>query len=403
VPALNILDFAPPAVPGEDVDVTVALSDALDAVPETNAFLPDRSEHAQAIVFPSLEGQAAYVLREPVDIPGNKNVRLAASSPFGARIELRIPASSGEANDSEPIPALRSCSGRRAHVFENLIFRGGGVVIGHKNLAVVGMTEFKSCLFTDIAHPDLAWAIKTCATGVVGVRILNCTFSQTDHGVGILNRACDNWIIGDNSRFVRMRGVGVEVRSSGVTIRDARFEDKLAGAVEQPYIRMRGDGGFDGGLSEITACRFGGEVGMDYFDKELELDGPPRHVIELGPNTETDTHDEPIVAVLITRNRFLGRTRSAKAAKAKTPGGPTANSAVHALALMAPVRHTVVAENHFRRYFGALVLEPDSSVDRGRSNSNLFFGNAAEEQVTPNGVAYQGVFSGGGASWKVWP
>jgi hypothetical protein len=361
----NILHFEPAPLAAGDLDITASLPRALAAVPKAHEFMPDRPEHGGTILFPSLWAGAAYVLREPVDVPGDRNVRLAADSPFGARIEFRPTVPPADAT----LPALRSRSGRRAHVFEDLIFRGGGVVIGNDDKPAIGMTEFHSCVFTDITHPDhLQWAISTGAKMVVGVRILNCTFIQTDHGVGVLHRACDNWIIGDNSRFVRMRGIGVEIGSSGVTVRDARFENKRAGAGDQPYIRVRGAPGFDGGLSEITACRFGGEVGLDFKTKpdveQEELHGPPRHVIELCPTTETDTPVElvdgddgsdegphkPVVGMRITGNRFLGRTRSRKEAEAQGKGGPTGDSAVHAIAQIAPVRHTVVAENHFRRY-----------------------------------------------------
>ncbi len=235
---------------------------------------------------------------------------------------------------------------------------------------------------------------------MVGVRVLNCQFLETDHGVGVLHNACDNWTIGDNSRFVRMRGVGVEISSSGVSVRDARFEDKLIGAGSRPYIRIRGLGGFDGGLSEITGCRFGGEVGLD-FDTGAELDGPPRAAIEVGPNTETVNKDAPLVAVVITRNRFLGRGRSTTAAKQGRRGGPTETSAKHAISLKAPVRQTVVAENHFRRYFDELIEE--TKIAGPKSKENLFVGNAVERKDTPDGRPYPGLISGDGASWDTWP
>jgi hypothetical protein len=38
-----------------------------------------------------------------------------------------------------------------------------------------------------------------------------------------------------------------------------------------------------------------------------------------------------------------------------------------------------------------------------KSHSNLFFGNAVERQVTPNGVPFGEIFSAGGSSWEVWP
>jgi hypothetical protein len=387
---LDILEFLPARTPDGDIDITDSLLAALDQVPDGKAFQPDRSEHAATIVFPSLQDGAAYVIRHPIDIPGDKNVCFTGSGPFGARIDSVRPSLPDNKLhlDTSVSPVFRSLPGRRGHVFQNLIFRGGGVSVGNEALedtkhSVGGMTEFRSCIFTNITggSGELKWAIKTLGPRVVGVRILNCQFVQTDRGVGVLHNACDNWIIGDNSTFVRMRGVGVEIRSSGVTVRDARFEDKLKGAGASPYIRIKGAGDFAGGLSEITGCRFGGEVGKDPVSHEA-LDGPPRHPIEFG------AADVPIVGIMITRNRFLGRTAG---------GGPTDNSARHAISLAAPVQHTIVAHNHFRRYSGALI---ENTVGLAKSHSNLFVGNAVERQDTPNKRPFRGILSQGGESWQ---
>jgi hypothetical protein len=428
---LNILEFSPVLLDKGDVDITTSLEEALQQIPIGHHFAGGRSEHAIAIVFPPLQGGAAYVITSPIAIPGNKNVRLAAGSPYGARIELRLRAASGDQSiESGQLPALRSLGGRRAHIIENLIFRGAGVTIGQENKAVGGMTEFQSCVFTEIRDPaaiedpnQLKWAISTAGPTVVGVRILNCQFAETDRGIGVLHNACDNWIIGDNSIFVRMQGVGIDIRSSGVTVRDARFEDKLRGGGSSPYIRIKGIQGkdtFAGGLSEITGCRFGGEVGKerdgtesDGSENETEingqlLDGPPRHAIELGPN---DPAPKPIVGVLITRNRFLGRTKPAGKKFEDEEGGPTEKSAVHAISLQAPLRHTVVAENHFHRYFSALIEETSKNLikddsSRLKSHSNLFVGNAVERQpIRPksdNPREFQGIFSAGGRPWQHW-
>jgi hypothetical protein len=282
------------------------------------------------------------------------------------------------------------------------------------------MTEFQSCLFTEIdTHSaQRKWAVSTAAPFVVGVRILNCQFIETDRGVGVLDRGCDNWIIGDNSRFVRMRGVGVELRSSGVTVREARFENKQHGAGPSPFIRVSGDlvsplhvingkvqedeRGFDGGQSEITGCRFGGEVGKNDF-------GPPISAIEFGPNIrelidvktkEKQDVDVPIRGMMISRNRFFGRTN--RAGDEPEDGGPKNDSARHAISLRAPVQHSIVAENYFRRYFGAVIEETPASATE-RSESNIFVGNAVEREETPQGLPYNGLFSAGGASWQRWP
>jgi hypothetical protein len=435
---LNILEFSPVFLGRGDLDITESLEDALQEIPIGHQFA-GRSQNAVTIVFPPLQGEAAYVITKPIAIPGNKNVRLAAGSPYGARIELRPRAGSGDQSiESGQSPALRSLGGRRAHVIENLIFRGAGVTIGQRNKAVGGMTEFRSCVFADIKDPAatgnpnlLKWAISTEGPRVVGVRVLNCQFAETDRGIGVLHNACDNWIIGDNSTFVRMQGVGVDIRSSGVTVRDARFEDKLRGGVLSPYIRIKGISGkdtFAGGLSEITGCRFGGEVGKESDEAGSEepdengssgsedgrerngklLDGPPRHAIELGPNNPAA---KPIVGVLITRNRFLGRTKPEGKEFEDEVGGPTETSAVHAISLQAPVRHTVVAENHFHRYFSALIEETSRNLIKDsaghlKSHSNLFVGNAVERQaIRPetDNREFQGVFSDSGKSWQSWP
>ena len=70
---------------------------------------------------------------------------------------------------------------------------------------------------------------------MIGGRVVNCEFAETAGGVGILHSACDPWVIGPNSRFVRVDGVGVECHSSGVTIVDCNFENKApdAGSLAQ--------------------------------------------------------------------------------------------------------------------------------------------------------------------------
>src|ERR671930_1912982 len=59
---LNILDFEPTLLEGDDLDITVSLCRAINAVPKANEQLPDRSEQATTILYPSLQGTAAFVL-----------------------------------------------------------------------------------------------------------------------------------------------------------------------------------------------------------------------------------------------------------------------------------------------------------------------------------------------------
>ena len=120
----------------------------------------------------------------------------------------------------------------RADVFENLLFHGGGV---HIERDARGQTTFRNCNF----HGIDGWSIDTLGPGVVRVHVEGCEFSESDGGaIRIGHSGCDNWIIGDGSAFVRLRGAGVEVRSSGVHIRNAYFESKLDGGLDNPYIRV---------------------------------------------------------------------------------------------------------------------------------------------------------------------
>jgi hypothetical protein len=279
-------------------------------------------------------------------------------------------------------------SGQRAYVFENLYFHKGGVLLEGNGHNVI---DFLSCGFTAI--PD--YAIKTAGSSVVGVRILNCEFAETAGGVGILHNACDLWIIGDNSKFVRLSGLGVECHSSGVSIRDAQFESKQskgvphppmgentrdvqiqseeATATSYPHIRIEGAGDFAGGICEIIGCRFGGEVAQD-------ADGPPEFAIQLGPS---EPASGTMTGIFISRNRFLRRGA----------GGPNTTSGHGAIRLTKAVKECVVIGNHFQEHAGPLVCE---DYPGGNPRDNYFTANAID-----HAKHHAGIFSRTGDGWII--
>jgi hypothetical protein len=294
------------------------------------------------------------VITSQITIPGTKNIRLLGDTVYSARLRFDKP---------DAAYTFLSASGRRAHVFENLYFHQGGVLLGGKSGNV---TDFINCGFTGIQD----YAIKTAGPSVVGTRIINCEFAETAGGVGIVHRACDNWIIGDNSKFVRVAGIGIECHSSGVTIRDARFESKPANYTALPHIRIEGEGPFAGGLCEVTGCRFGGEVAVD-------ADGPPAFAIQLGPSEPTTG---TMTGIMISRNRFIRRG-----------GGPTETSGRGAIRLTKAVKECVIMANHFQEHFGPLIQEDQV---QGNPRDNYFTANPID---TVKHTA--GIFSGTADGW----
>jgi hypothetical protein len=163
LPAIPDLLPDTPHKPAEvGVDVTAALRCALQDVPHKGVIAgatADRSDRATTILFPGLPRGSTYLLTEPVTIPGDRNIRLAATTPRGARLR-----------SAEGMPhGLISGSGHRVHVFENLVFHRGGVLLAGD---ARGVTNFLSCSFHGIDTPPdtppegpSAWAIQTGGPG----------------------------------------------------------------------------------------------------------------------------------------------------------------------------------------------------------------------------------------------
>jgi hypothetical protein len=391
---LSVLDFPPcpevavpvPAAPGVPdgveercIDVTGACRRALAAMPTHRSFpgvSGDRNVGGSTLLFPPLGEGVGYVVSEPVEIPGDRNVQLRAGGPRGARIRLH------------PIPegaphVFLSRGRRREHRFESLVFHGGGVLI---EAQARGSTEFLSCAF----HAIDGWAIATTGQGVVGVRVLNCEFSETPGGgVGILHTDSDNWLIADNTRFVRMGGVGVESRSPTTTVRQCQFENKLTGAGANPYVRLSGDALFGGGLCAVHGCRFGGEVGRA---DDVDLDGPPRYAIELVPGPDKRT----VTAAIIDGNWFFGRIP-------RRDGDEASDTSARAAILVADrAVHCVVNGNFFRRRFYSEGVIEDVSPGGGRVN--CFVGNTLD--LGPGVLRLPtraDIFTGSGSGWQVFP
>lgn len=404
---LVVTDFRPlpevaglpplPAVPGHDnvsgevetgVDVTVALEAALEAARPKHA-LPghtaDRYDVATTILFPALPLGFTYLLSQTVRIPQDKNLRLAAQTPRAVRLRTLEPPQVAIRSGGAP---GRASAVSRTHLFENLVFHGGGVAIEED---ARGQTSFIRCAFHGIDD----WSIRTEGPGVVGVDVVGCDFSESrGGGVQVGHSGCDNWIIGDGSTFVRLGLEGVEVRSSGVHVRDALFETKIPQAGGHPYIRVAdsldpevGQPQFSGGTCRISACRFGGEVGS-------KVHGPPAYAIDLTPD-----RSKAILGVQIEQNWFLGWTGGQQE---RPP-----DSARAAIRTRRRAHLCTVNGNYFRRhqYLDAVIDDtPDDNVEGlGPPGINGFVGNAVDlgERVAPTRAD---IFPGGvGAGWEVLP
>jgi hypothetical protein len=374
-PWFDVTDFG---AKGTDTDDdTLAIEYAINKIPKNVHFLgntSDRIDHGYILYFPT--PLKAYRMTHPIHLPNDKNIRLLGDTIDSARIHYHK-----NPNDCSDNYAF-VCEGgkRRAYVFENLYFHGGGVLLAGNGRNV---TDFIGCGFTDIGD----YGIKTAGRSIVGVRVMNCEFAETSGGVGILDRACDNWIIGDNTKFVRLDAIGVECHSSGVTIRDARFESKAAGHGAFPHIAFEPfepdetpdpdnplpEPSFAGGLSEVTGCRFGSEVGTG-------TDGPPEFAIRLGPAVVSYG---TMTGIMISRNRFLRRGE----------GGPTTTSGYGAIRLTKAVKECVVMGNHFQEHTGPLIHEDYTG---GNPRDNYFTANAIDTDKHKAGI-----FSGTATGWIV--
>jgi hypothetical protein len=340
--ALPVVDVTAFGAVGDGLhDDTGAIRAAIDAVPNATPVTPSGRQVAgsRIVYFPSVvrrggtapgtfDAVAVYSITETVDVSGRKNIRFVSDGPFGAHLRF----------DGSGDPYIfRSGSGKRAHLFEHLVFDGGGVQLDG---GARGITDFLTCSFAGTAD----FAIKTLGRSVIGGRVVNCEFAETAGGIGILHSACDLWVIGPNSRFVRMDGVGAACHSSGVTVIDCNFENKALGAERQPHVRIAPDEPFGGGLSKLVRCRFGGEVGRD-------ASGPPETYVVLGP-------PEPVrgtmAGIVVEGCEFQRRN-----------GGPTPTSGVHAIRLTKAVRETRIIGNHFQQFAGALI---DEAFDPGTTN-----------------------------------
>jgi hypothetical protein len=190
-----------------------------------------------------------------------------------------------------------------------------------------------------------------------------------------------------------MAGVGVRINSSGVTLRDLRFESRQSTVYgqpdrDEPYVIVASAGAFTGGLVEISSCRFGGEVGQDFRDQDPKvtlLPGPPRFAIEVGP---TD-NGEQVAGLHITGNWFFGRTGD---------GGPEESSALGAIRLREHLVDSVVMGNYFRPYFGPLIVEDNLPRQSDLARPNSFVANSV-----PPGGGSSSVFSRGGRNWRSFP
>ncbi len=137
------------------------------------------------------------------------------------------------------------------------------------------------------------------------------------------------------------------------------------------------DNKFAGGLSEVTGCRFGGEVGA-------ETVGPPDFAIRLGP---AEPVPGTMTGILISRNRFLRRSDKK---------GPTEHSGRGAIRITKHVKERVVMGNHFMKHFGPLIQEDQEGEPHGNLRDNYFVANAID-----TAKPFPGIFSGTAHGWMI--
>jgi hypothetical protein len=406
---------APAPVPGHPnvskevetgVDVTSALEAALQAAPPTHPIpghTANRYDTATTILFPALPGGFTYIVRDTVEIPANKNVRLAAGTPRAVRLRV----------EDRSKPAIRLGGGEgpgkppvfRAHHVENLVFHGGGVALEE---GARGRTTFLRCAFHGIDD----WSIQTEGPGVVGVNILDCEFAESrGGGVRVGHSGCDNWIIGDGSKFVRLGLEGVEIRSPGVHVRDASFETKICEVGDDPhkagyhaYIRVadsfdskpapnEAKPQFEGGSCRISACRFGGEVAKN-------VHGPPAHCIDLTPD-----RSNLIRGVQIEQNWFLGWTGGEDEEKNRPENSAQAAIRTHRRAHLCTVNGNYFRAHQYHAVIDDALAEDGSGQpgDFGDPGINSFVGNAVDVGGRL-ATTRADIFPGGvGAGWTVVP
>ncbi len=363
-------------------------------------------DRGTTIVLPALSAGETYYIETPVRLPPGKNIRLTSTAPRGARIR----AAEGLTETLIAGGADGPSGARfRSHIFEDLVFHRAGVLIEQ---GARGETAFRSCYFYGIDEPDgppapmtTRWAIRTGGPGVVGVRIEDCTFAHGTGG-GVLNghRASDNWLIGDNSLFVRLGGPGVETRSPSVTIRNALFETKRVGYGDQPYIRVADSDGYGGGLTRIVGCRFGGEKGQAHH-------GPPKYCIELTPDTGS-----VISAVQIEGNWFNGHAPAQGADPDTCEETPAGNpeSALAAIRIGRTAHMVHIAGNYFKAFqYHGPVVDDAPPMNNPPPGVNTFSGNHLELRLwNPQACApllerrlptREEIFTNGGAGWSIWP
>ncbi|MFN0089318.1 MAG: hypothetical protein ACKVWR_03470 [Acidimicrobiales bacterium] len=368
-------------------------------------------DRGTTILLPGLPTGTTYYLDQPVRLPSIKNIRIAAASPRGARLRAadaltEALVSGGPAGDGLGSARFRS------HILENLVFHRAGVLIEPN---ARGDTALLSCFFHDINEPPgqppahtTRWAVRAGGRGVVGVRVLNCTFSgMTGGGVQVGHQECDNWLIGDNTSFIRLGGPGVEARSPSVTVRNAVFETKLTGYGDQPYIRIADSGGFGGGAARVVGCRFGGETSPQHH-------GPPRYCIDLTPDDGST-----IINVLIDGNWFNGHTPATAAepdpaAPCAPPSAGTPDSARSAIRIGKTAHLVHITGNYFRAFqYFAPIIEDAPPRPSPAPGANTFSGNQVDVRVwDPDSCQLLAerrlptsaeIFANGGAGWSIWP
>jgi hypothetical protein len=218
-------------------------------------------------------------------------------------------------------------------------------------------------------------AIRTLGASVVKANIEGVMFNRCAGAVHVLHTACDNWEIKNNCQVVRASDIGVRILSSGVSVDGVKFENKFdSGDLTFPHVSIEPDGlAYAGGISEVTNCRFGGEVGTG--------GGPPRANIRLGAAAAASG---TMTNIRLAGNRHFRRN-----------GGGASNSHVCAIELTKDVHSSVIDDwmqaDVGGTFFTALIL-----------NSSLGgtpLGNYYRARHKTDALGGIGIFSGDATGW----
>lgn len=324
-------------------------------LPGATATYADRIVGTQ-IIWVQQERQHLPVRVGDLDIPADIPVRIVGCGPMAVRLKY-----TGSRGYMFLIKA-----GWRAVTFENLVFDGGGIAYEggvRRHQAVI------NCVFQDCANGP---AIRCLGQSVIDVAITRCWFNRCAGGISVDPHNSDLWLI-DHCAFNRNTDTDVVIGSSGVTLRDCRFEMRPTANADKPHIQITF------GLCDVIRCSFGPDVEGSTF-------GPPKYPIVIGPLGGRGAGT--IGGVRIEGCRFYGMNPYGPTAEAY-PDDDQAKAAIH---LSKGLFQSHIVNNYWRRYATAFIHEDYASAS---SRDNVATGNVKDSLINEDPE-----FSGDATGWN---